>query len=1039
MANVAVIVVVAVISTLLAASAIIALALGLGLGIGLKNNKIECKYPTITSISPNEICLNSITPNGMVSVQVIGKNFLKVKGILPKVRFENVELNTTQFSNCSPVPNDNTLEECTKLTFEIHNSQFILWGDGTNHKLVIVNPSPYEECGTVAESYLSDTLQILKTTTVNYTSPGHLCAALGQQSTITIHGSGYTSNSKAYIEKNGVVTAALSTLYIDNSTVVAVFSSEIESGTYTIHVSNSNNTAPCFDVSGKTIIVYPLVIVLFTNPPTIYNDVNVQMTVYTNGFSESPKSVVLTQGNSVQPLDYTTSNGDFSKVITTIPKGLNTGTWSVSVTSVYGCVARLDNFLNVTNQLSINLNAIDPPNAYFNESTGVTIQSLSTGSPFIQSPIVYLNPVNSNSNSLAFSLKAVVRENANTLTAVIPSGLPVGKYDLIVVNMEGSVGILKAGVSITNVTSPIVYAVTPDTVSDSSTPTAATIHGINFIPGAMTVYASCSYQGSVLAKRIQTVTASTANALSVSFDIKSAAKYADGSICLIEVVNSNTGQSFRYSAVTIRSSSSNIPPFTSLFSELNIGRRKLALVKGNPTPSSRYLYAIAGDNGADNQALPSIEKAGITLYGNLGSWEIGRYPLPVNLTSMSAVTISRYVYVFGGKAINSTNSQVYVSNAVYRAQMLDPLATPTVDISVSIAADRKSNITAGLWYYKVSALFDANSTTNPNGESLPSDPVTITLPDVKGIIISLNWDKVPNAVGYKVYRTLQSNNPISSLVHIATVYQNSYADKGNDLASLTSPLSPGSLGNWYKLPYSLNTGREGLSATAVPAVNNTIEELTTNWHMYAISGRDSNGNYLTNYEYINITIIPPTSPKTYEEHILSGWTIGKKVILPKAETTSTAVSNTDFKHITSGRHWIYIGPGRNTPSSLSNTLQASQVGLDGDLENVLNVDGSPTLNYAGSFFKQGSGYMYLLGGKSGIADSGIYSGQFCDFSGKCASLPTPPALQGFNSNGGGFVVPRIYHACEITSGNWFCFGGATDTATATTKGEITPK
>ncbi len=83
--------------------------------------------------------------------------------------------------------------------------------------------------------------------------------------------------------------------------------------------------------------------------------------------------------------------------------------------------------------------------------------------------------------------------------------------------------------------------------------------------------------------------------------------------------------------------------------------------------------------------------------------------------------------------------------------MLDPTNVPIVEFSLNIT-DGPSNLTQGITRWQVSAVFGADYSRNPSGESLPSTPVSLNLPDTSGMVVTLRWAAIPNAVSYIVYR-----------------------------------------------------------------------------------------------------------------------------------------------------------------------------------------------------------------------------------------------------------------------------------------------
>jgi hypothetical protein len=109
----------------------------------------------------------------------------------------------------------------------------------------------------------------------------------------------------------------------------------------------------------------------------------------------------------------------------------------------------------------------------------------------------------------------------------------------------------------------------------------------------------------------------------------------------------------------------------------------------------------------------------------LGTWTEQRNQLPSPCTFLSAVTVSQFVYVQCG------NNGTGPTNAVYRAHILNPLATPSVFADTTFVRDETAGSpfnSGGAFLYRVSAVFADVDETNPGGESLPGDTFTIYLP-----------------------------------------------------------------------------------------------------------------------------------------------------------------------------------------------------------------------------------------------------------------------------------------------------------------------
>ena len=84
------------------------------------------------------------------------------------------------------------------------------------------------------------------------------------------------------------------------------------------------------------------------------------------------------------------------------------------------------------------------------------------------------------------------------------------------------------------------------------------------------------------------------------------------------VVNAD-GASFQYSAVSIKTPAQNLSAWEAQ-TEMTVPRRALSLLAGRPTRTSRFVYAIGGDDGSIAGALDTVEAAGVDVFGEISSW-----------------------------------------------------------------------------------------------------------------------------------------------------------------------------------------------------------------------------------------------------------------------------------------------------------------------------------------------------------------------------------------------------------------------------------
>jgi hypothetical protein len=186
-------------------------------------------------------------------------------------------------------------------------------------------------------------------------------------------------------------------------------------------------------------------------------------------------------------------------------------------------------------------------------------------------------------------------------------------------------------------------------------------------------------------------------------------------------------------------------------------------------------------------------------------------------------------------------------------------------------ADAAGSLTAGAWTYRVSAITVA-------GETLAGYPLYTEVAATENTIV-LNFDAVPDATGYKVYRTDVVDSTDKTAYFLADIQDGAtttYTDGGSlsvdtDLPAPDGikPLPPGSLTRWKVLkdgtgaPIELNTEREGLRAVIVSLAYDedgdpqTPDDIKHKTILYAGGGRVDNttGLYLDTIERTEIDML----------------------------------------------------------------------------------------------------------------------------------------------------------------------------------------
>ena len=935
----------------------------------------------ITAVTPATVCSNSA---GMMDLVVTGVGFLTIDGAPFSVTFDGAAVTPSSLTGCTALTVDGlAVEACTGFTISVD-----LTGAAVGpREITVTNPEP-SGCSATA----SDLFFVTDPPDVTGVMPTNICSDTA--STITVTGTGFVPGATVTVAGTPADTVMVAA---DGNSLTASFAMGLPAGTYDVTVENS---AGCADTLAAALTVDPTPIVFFVDPPVIYNGVGIEVTIFTSGLANNAQAVTLIDSMGQRtPLTAFQSPVRPNRILATVPAMLPADTYEVEVTSDIGCVSVNNGTLVITDSVTLTGLAIDPAYASPTEPTAVTI-TVDAATPFVSTPRAYLNPNPAAAGVTATALRAVVFADATTLTAVVPGGLTPGQYDLIVVNPTGEVGFEAQALTVTQGEPPIITAVVPATFANNADYTAE-IRGLNLDATGVTVELLCEDPMGVQTTLPAMVSAVTSTTATVTIPSSSASK---GSICLVTLTNSD-GASFTYSAISITNSAFNLEPWAAV-SPMNTARRGLGLEAGRPTFTSRFLYAVGGDDGMTANALLTVESVAVNVFGDLAMWRAERYPLPEPKTLFGLERVGRFLYAVGG------NNGAQAIDTVYRAQILDPLETPEI-LDVDAALGDGTGLGGGLYHYRVAAIFDANDPSNPGGESLPGEVQVVDLPDLQDRIhLTLTWEQIPGASGYRVYRTPNAGDSVDALELLAEIADPatlSYTDMGGATMAGQTPLPEGSLGTWHDAGV-LTTPREALTVASAqdPADPNT-------WYLYAFGGRDATGTYLASAEYVTITVAADGS------QTIGSWT-PTTATLPegKAEIGSFRVTNDQTSVIPAGETWIYVGPGRTGATTTTGDLEAFAVVAGGDIAGFTPMNRSISTARAGYGAGTSSEFLYIFGGQGGNASNDGISAEL--------SAPTNLLPGAWNSLGISMSDPRVFMGTTQESAFYFIAGGWSGTA-----------
>jgi hypothetical protein len=978
-------------------------------------NTAACAASNATVLTvPPLISFASATPGVACSTQnsqsvvVSGTGFVRVGASSFTVTVAGSPVTPSNVSGCTPLNAPGlSAEACTSFSIDVNPSTL---GVGAV-AIEVTNPSP---AGCALSN--STVFEVAPPPSISAVDPVAVCT--GDAISVDLTGTGFVNNMRVFFE-DGSTSIQASSLVVHSATsaTATVEAPGLDAGTYDLRVDNGPG---CEDTLPAALEVDPLPVVFFVNPQVLYNDISIDATIFTAELPSTAQKVELVdgQGGVTEIDDFTSPPGQPNRIVATVPSGLATGEYEVRVTSQLGCSGGLPGAVTVTDTLSITLDPTRPLDPSFVSSTtdtAVTIFATAGGAPFENGAIAYVDSAGGGGSSTARELRAVVVDSNDPkqLTAVVPGGLDPGVYNLIVINPSGSVGVAQSAVTITATEPPVVTNVQPIAVTNQSDQPAK-VFGRDFDPAGVSVKLICTPPGggtaSTLVASVGTVTSTQAD---VTLPVSG---LAAETVCQVQLVNSASGASSTFSAISVRNPAANLAAWSATGSNLVQARRALGLVAARPTNTSRFLYAIGGDNGAVAGAKTSIEAVSTDGLGRLGSWRLERNGLPAARTLAGTAQIGRFVYLTGGH--DGTNP----TNTTLRAQVLDPLTTPVIADLDAELGDGTLGLEAGLWHYRVSALFPNSDASNPNGESLPGEVLSIHVPNVsERVIFTLHWDAIPGATAYRVYRTAQVNETVDALEGLADVACDGggtpcqFSDDESTATNPTqTPLPPGSLGVWHPVATML-TAREGHVSVIAPKPGSTTQSF-----LYSFGGRTAGGVFLNSYEFATITVAPDGG------QTLSSWTAGTRNIgTAKAELGAWVIAAEDTSLVTDPQ--IFVGTGRTSASADTGEIRSGLVSATGDLSaasgSVLDAETSAGAG-AASASADGGGFLYLFGGERGNTGNTVATDS-------SSSLTAGPDLSNWNSlAGGSLITRRSFAACARESAFYYVAGGKSNSTAA---------
>jgi hypothetical protein len=942
--------------------------------------------PRVTSVQPIGICSQA----AMQMLTIAGTNFLTVDGTGPVLNVGTQQFTPTP-GNCTALTGPaETVQQCTSLTLTVPAGTFA----PGSYVVSVTNPAP-------ADCSSSDPimLEVRPPPVITDVAPRNVCSGLAS---VTLTGTGFLSSSTVSLD---ATSSSRVTVNAAGTSAVAEFAMLMPGGPFSVSIDNGDG---CTANAPATVNVIPGPQLFFVDPPVVFNGITVQATAYGTGFTGAVATVAIvntaTQASTM--LQFTTNAAKPGQVQLTIPSGTPAGTYDVLLTDGSSCGARLPDGLRIVDQTTLTLAtpSMTPQFGFTGDSTAVTIDGMNNA--FQAVPRVYLNPTAAGPMTVAAPIGAVSFLTANRLTGLVPTPtLPVGSYDLIVVNPDGTVGVSTSAFRVVGQPVPSIASLSPGSVSNSN-PATFTISGADFRTPSVTLFCVDGTGTALAMNPPATITNSTSSTIDVSFNASIA-----GVACVVRVTDGDDQTFSEFSALVITNPAQNLYAATQ-GPPLLTARRSPVTLGANATSAARFLHVAGGDDGTT--PLDTVETSALDRLGVPGPFVAQRERLTVPRTHASGTAIGRFLYVAGG------SNDAGALDSVERAVVLDPNDRGEVtDLLLEVDAQ---GLDAGTWYYRVAPVMAPTDAFNPSGENLPSDPFPVRLPDLgqRKLSVTVSWAAAPGASSYRVYRSPTPGATVGTEELLAEVMTTQFKDTGGASMSPQRPLPVGSTGRWQLLP-ALAMPREGAGVGWGVDPGDA-----TKAHLYVIAGRQSATAATSSYEFLTLTLGAGGRQTPAASFTPGVGTLGTA----RWQLAVSQATNALSSRIPSGTTFLYALSGTSAGGTQLASSVAAPITAGGQLGTITTL---PNLQRSGYGTVIAGNLVFAFGGAMASPDTGIASGEICGPGvagcGPVASQVPPNVV---NWNAGQTMLEARFRLGTTLSGAYiYTVGGETATAAAT--------
>lgn len=974
--------------------------------------------PQIVLTDPGSICENEPLAEDMT---IFGQFIYDPESGFPTVMMDNQTVVVDGLGDCETTDlGDIVLETCTELYTTVPQAL----RDET-FDITVTGADPVA-CG-------EDTISITRQDRATVTSviPERICQEGGS---LQVQGTNMTQDAQFFLDD---IPALSATISADGTSATVIFEGPLNPPEQTFAVYNPGQCGSTYETE-ITIDRAPLP--FYVDPPATFDGITTQVTIYSAGLG----------GGSIQDVELVHPDGTITSleyqidperpfiVQAIIPEGMlepgeDSVDFGVQITGDFGCKTLGEGLLTITSELTVAVEAIEPPFGAQDVSTGVVITATDPVDPatnevqFQSTPQVYLNPTDAGPDTLAREIRSIQFLDETELQGIVPSGLELGVYDVIVVNPDGSVGLLEAAFTVTEERPPLIDSVAPGSWPNDQAALEVTIEGENFRNQPI-VDVFCRPSGSDETDESQLT---QPNSITVDFvddgevfllvDTRNLERL---SVCYLRLTNPD-GTYAEYSPITVTNPAQKFLEFQAGTS-FDTPRRGPASFSSAPSRTARFIYVIGGDDGDEANAYPSGEFAALDRFGAPRTWRYLPFDLPTGRTFSQGIRVNDFLYLIGGSDEGTPTDEVL------RAHVLDPLHTPEI-VSVDLDFDEEdvlagggdSGLDAGVYYYRVSAVYTDDDPANPGGESLASEPQPLRLP-LDGFEVTIFWEP-PEIINqdieeYRIYRSVNPDDAYGDESYLATVDADtfSFTDDGSvDPVAGDLALRLGSLGQWVNIA-SLNTPRQKAGITWSPNPDNPAQT-----YFYAIGGEDENAA-LADYEFLTVDEIGPRQ-QTITALATVGQSGGDEMLLPSPRTELAAVLayERNASVLTGVAPHIFLLGGDSETTDNTN-IKVTTIGPDGHLEpwttfgQNRRLSGGSRMGHAAGAI---SGQLVYMGGAGGNpSDGGFHTDILCDTDGACPPATIPSNFESLSALN---MEPRVWMGYVPFRGFFYLMGGLT--------------